>query len=647
MHTSFLQSSKATAITLVLVSLLFSLIFAPVQQVHATALSSGGAGGGKSGSRLINTTSSGGSVIQTGVVTSQSSDTSLQARLDAALKQIAELKARIAASGQGGTVKDADSARKCVPITHTFRRGSSDATTGGDVTRLQTFLAKDKTLYPEGSITGFYGEATEKAVQLFQSRNGIVHGGTALSTGYGSIGGQTRMFIGRVCEEGTVPTPITTPYTLDDVKEITAQSVDPIANAVDDEYTLYTLTLKNGTVRTFKRGFAGPGVFEKAVKATGYTGDIEKLLAKAVEVARTQTYALTDVKSITVVDKRTFDGDAVYTIILNSGESRTVSVGARNTAAKTAKAFKKSGYTGDVAALLAKVAESTTSNSYSLADVMTVIRLISPATIADAPTTYVITLKSGRIVRVITAGNMTAAMFEKAFRDGGYTGDVSKLLARVDTQARVCMSGDVSYPEGTVRTSIVLPNGQTSVINDAYYRCTDGVWGISSGRTDVTTGKYSLADIKYIAMRYAWAPSNAGATQYKITLTNNRKIEVSRMDAEISNYFEKSLKATGYTGGIAEFIAKAKTDTARSCRIGEALHPEGTILPNVYSNPAEGAFVSNADVPYLCTSGVWGRTSPASGAPKTGSVFGIQTSSADVLLDEIFERLDALSLLIE
>jgi peptidoglycan hydrolase-like protein with peptidoglycan-binding domain len=44
---------------------------------------------------------------------------------------------------------------------------------GTDVSAVQTFLAKDVTLYPQGLVTGYYGFLTKSAVSNFQSRNGI------------------------------------------------------------------------------------------------------------------------------------------------------------------------------------------------------------------------------------------------------------------------------------------------------------------------------------------------------------------------------------------------------------------------------------------------------------------------------------------
>lgn len=44
---------------------------------------------------------------------------------------------------------------------------------GGDVSDLQTFLATDPTIYPQGLVTGYFGSLTKSAVSNFQARNGI------------------------------------------------------------------------------------------------------------------------------------------------------------------------------------------------------------------------------------------------------------------------------------------------------------------------------------------------------------------------------------------------------------------------------------------------------------------------------------------
>ncbi len=44
---------------------------------------------------------------------------------------------------------------------------------GNDVSSLQTFLATDNTIYPQGLVTGYFGGLTKSAVLNFQVRNGL------------------------------------------------------------------------------------------------------------------------------------------------------------------------------------------------------------------------------------------------------------------------------------------------------------------------------------------------------------------------------------------------------------------------------------------------------------------------------------------
>jgi hypothetical protein len=73
-------------------------------------------------------------------------------------------------------------------FTMTLKRGSKHA----DVMRLQKLLATDKEIYPEGDATGYFGPATERAIQRFQKKYGIVSSGTPATTGYGAFGPGTR-----------------------------------------------------------------------------------------------------------------------------------------------------------------------------------------------------------------------------------------------------------------------------------------------------------------------------------------------------------------------------------------------------------------------------------------------------------------------
>lgn len=44
---------------------------------------------------------------------------------------------------------------------------------GSDVSTLQSFLAQDPTIYPQGLVTGYFGSLTKSAVSNFQVRNDI------------------------------------------------------------------------------------------------------------------------------------------------------------------------------------------------------------------------------------------------------------------------------------------------------------------------------------------------------------------------------------------------------------------------------------------------------------------------------------------
>jgi peptidoglycan hydrolase-like protein with peptidoglycan-binding domain len=76
--------------------------------------------------------------------------------------------------------------------------------TGADVTRLQTYLAANPELYPEGLITGYFGMLTQAAVQRFQSAQGIVSSGTPASTGYGRVGPMTMARLNQLMDGGVV-----------------------------------------------------------------------------------------------------------------------------------------------------------------------------------------------------------------------------------------------------------------------------------------------------------------------------------------------------------------------------------------------------------------------------------------------------------
>ena len=73
-------------------------------------------------------------------------------------------------------------------FTQMLKRGSRSV----QVSALQEFLKRDAGMYPEGLVTGFFGPATERAVQRFQTTYGLVSSGAPATTGYGAVGPRTR-----------------------------------------------------------------------------------------------------------------------------------------------------------------------------------------------------------------------------------------------------------------------------------------------------------------------------------------------------------------------------------------------------------------------------------------------------------------------
>lgn len=119
-------------------------------------------------------------------------------QLDTLLAQVAALKTQLAALQQSNSSVLATAAapgvRLCVVPERTLKRGD----TGDDVSNLQIYLAKDSAIYPEAAVVGVYGPATERAVQRWQKKYGLLAGGTPSTTGYGTMGARTLSLLQKV-----------------------------------------------------------------------------------------------------------------------------------------------------------------------------------------------------------------------------------------------------------------------------------------------------------------------------------------------------------------------------------------------------------------------------------------------------------------
>ena len=65
---------------------------------------------------------------------------------------------------------------------------------GSDVSALQTFLASDPVIYPEGLVTGYFGSLTQAAVARYQTKKGL--------PSVGRVGPLTLAAIGNLADDG-------------------------------------------------------------------------------------------------------------------------------------------------------------------------------------------------------------------------------------------------------------------------------------------------------------------------------------------------------------------------------------------------------------------------------------------------------------
>ena len=181
--------------------------------------------------------------------------TDLQAQIQALLLRVQQLQQQTGGSGSapavpvpGAPVIDSSA---CPLIGRILYIGS----TGDDVSRLQSFLARDASIYPERLVSGYYGPLTEAAVKRWQVKYNIVSSGTAATTGYGQVGPRTAAAMSLQCSTmsgGGAPnvggfirvTPISGNAPLAVSVEATVNTVNSCAGAV------YTVDYGDGTGTT-------------------------------------------------------------------------------------------------------------------------------------------------------------------------------------------------------------------------------------------------------------------------------------------------------------------------------------------------------------------------------------------------------------
>lgn len=127
----------------------------------------------------------------------------LQARIATLIAQIQALQATTGATSAIPSASVASSA--CPALSRALHVGAR----GEDVRALQEFLRARGLLQSEA--TGYFGQLTEAAVRAFQSDEGVVASGDAVTTGFGVVGARTRAAIATRC--GGTSVSISTPAT--------------------------------------------------------------------------------------------------------------------------------------------------------------------------------------------------------------------------------------------------------------------------------------------------------------------------------------------------------------------------------------------------------------------------------------------------
>ncbi|MCE9541633.1 peptidoglycan-binding protein [Candidatus Kaiserbacteria bacterium] len=193
--------------------------------------------------------------------TNTTTTTSVSNQAQALLAQVVQLQQLLATLRGGtssGTVSPGVTYSSTCP---NFGRILKPGMSGTDVTQLQQFLASDRSVYPEGTISGYYGSLTEAAVQRWQIKYSIVSSGDSASTGFGQVGPRTASAMMLRCSSGSTGTTGTggtsgTPDVVDGFMQVTpvtgnaplTVSVQTTINSLGScSIALFTLDWGDGT----------------------------------------------------------------------------------------------------------------------------------------------------------------------------------------------------------------------------------------------------------------------------------------------------------------------------------------------------------------------------------------------------------------
>lgn len=211
----------------------------------------------------------------------------LAAQIQALLNQVNALQAQAGGTSAVSTATPGVAVSECPYTSRVLKKGSS----GADVTRLQQFLATDPAIYPEKSVTGYYGALTEAAVKRFQCKHKLVCDGTPESTGYGVAGPRTASLLALQCSNaggasgaaapsgfirvtptsGVAPLTVKVEAVVNAAKSCSAQSYE--INFGDSSQSVYANVPANSCVehsQTFTHTYARGGSYGIYIRSGGH-----------------------------------------------------------------------------------------------------------------------------------------------------------------------------------------------------------------------------------------------------------------------------------------------------------------------------------------------------------------------------------------
>lgn len=195
---------------------------------------------------------------------------------------------------------------------YNFTRNLTVGTTGADVTALQIFLAQYPSLYPEGLVTGYFGQTTRRAVERFQVQYGL---GDSATPGFGAVGPKTIAHIKSLSTVATTSTPPTPPATT---------PISPETSSTVCSFSRSLFRGISGTDVSCLQRFLIARNLLTADSATGYFGKLTEIAVQKFQAEKgivssgtpastgygfvgqkTRTYILVDVTSPTVFTPHT------------------------------------------------------------------------------------------------------------------------------------------------------------------------------------------------------------------------------------------------------------------------------------------------------------------------------------------------------